>query len=329
MKSAPSFLLLTALASAVHAQNPALDRINPTSAAAGSGAFSLGVNGGNFSRGDIVLWNAVELVTLFESPSQLFATVPGALIASPGVANVTVVSANGLRSNSLPFTVSTRLSIATAFLPPLQPGSPYAATLVAAGGQPPYRWSPNRDLPAGFTLSAGGVLMGTPTGTQTLEFDVKVEDAGRQSATRLLTAAIEPPGLTIRTTRLADGRAGQPYSMQLEAAGGTPPYRWQIIANSLPAGLRLDAATGIVSGTPSGAANAEITLEVRDAQNRVASRRVELVIAAGPLGILTSAALPPAVAGRVYNHVLIASGGITPYRWSLTFCKNWVFTSLR
>lgn len=317
MKSACLFVLLAATASLMEAQNPVIDRLNPASAVAGSSNFALGVNGGNLSRGDTVLWNAVELATLFESSTRLFATVPAALIASPGVATVTVVSADGLRSNSLPFTVSTRLAIVTTALPPLVPGSPYTATLVASGGQLPYRWSANRDLPAGFTLSPGGVITGTPAGPQALEFDLKVEDAGTQSATRVLMAAIEPPALTIRTTSLANGRAGQVYSVQLEAGGGSPPYRWLTTTGTLPAGLRLDGATGIISGTPTAAANTEITLEVRDALNRAASRRFGLVVAAGPLTIET-AALPPAVAGRNYNQVLTAAGGVTPYRWSLT-----------
>lgn len=40
---------------------------------------------------------------------------------------------------------------------------------------------------------------------------------------------------------------GQPYSLQLSAKGGTPPYTWQV--TGLPPGLTC-AASGLVSGTP-------------------------------------------------------------------------------
>jgi len=64
---------------------------------------------------------------------------------------------------------------------------------------------------------------------------------------------------------VGSGQVGAFYAYPLTAAGGVPPYRFAIISGSLPAGLTLDASTGIISGTPSTAGSATFTAQVTDA----------------------------------------------------------------
>src|SRR5581483_8129870 len=52
------------------------------------------------------------------------------------------------------------------------------------------------------------------------------------------------------TTTLPNATGGQAYSQPLAASGGTTPYTWALNGGSLPPGLALDSATGILSGTP-------------------------------------------------------------------------------
>ena len=53
---------------------------------------------------------------------------------------------------------------------------------------------------------------------------------------------------------MQDGVIGQAYSTTLQANGGVTPLTWSISSGSLPAGLTLNATTGVISGTPAGPA---------------------------------------------------------------------------
>lgn len=60
--------------------------------------------------------------------------------------------------------------------------------------------------------------------------------------------------LRITTVSLPGAAVGAPYSAQLTAAGGIPPYRWRIdkpgVNGRLPKGLALNPSTGLITGTP-------------------------------------------------------------------------------
>jgi hypothetical protein len=59
--------------------------------------------------------------------------------------------------------------------------------------------------------------------------------------------------LTVTPITLPTATLNQPYSVQLQAVGGAPPYRWVLVGGSLPPGLSL-SSTGVLSGTPTGPA---------------------------------------------------------------------------
>jgi len=95
-------------------------------------------------------------------------------------------------------------SITTATLPGAQVTKAYSFQLAATGGRTPYQWSVTAPLPAGLTLSAGGLLAGTPTAAGKPSLYLKVTDAKGKTASKTLTLTIAvaptPPPVPLHIT---------------------------------------------------------------------------------------------------------------------------------
>jgi hypothetical protein len=72
------------------------------------------------------------------------------------------------------------------------------------------------------------------------------------------------PVLALATTSLPAAVVGSPYNAQLAATGGVGSYSWSLSQGSLPAGLSLNAATGVISGTPTAVETGSVTVAVSD-----------------------------------------------------------------
>ena len=91
-----------------------------------------------------------------------------------------------------PGTTSPALTVTTLTLLAATQNTKYTATLAATGGTGTgYAWAVSAGtLPAGLALSSAGVITGTPTGSGTSSFTVKVTDSGGNTATQALTLAV-------------------------------------------------------------------------------------------------------------------------------------------
>lgn len=117
---------------------PTISSLSPNSATAGGPGFTLTVNGTGFESGATVDFNGNSLGATIVSPTQLTASVPASLIATPGTLPVTVTS-GGQTSNSVNFTV--------AAAPPPPAITSISPTSATAGG-------------AAFTLTVNGSNFG-------------------------------------------------------------------------------------------------------------------------------------------------------------------------
>jgi hypothetical protein len=99
-------LSLTASSFAIKLGTPTINGFSPTSASSGDSSFTtLTVNGTNLDSSAVVNWNSTALTTTFVNATQVTASVPASLIASPGTANITVTTTVGTSAASS-FTVN-------------------------------------------------------------------------------------------------------------------------------------------------------------------------------------------------------------------------------
>lgn len=112
-------------------------------------------------------------------PPGMSLTGGGALTGTPedgGTFTFTVQVTDGadrVATRSLSLTVQRAPTIQTTGLPPGDVGGPYTAQLTATGGTGTYSWSViTGALPDGLTLSAAGVVSGTPTALGSASFTV-------------------------------------------------------------------------------------------------------------------------------------------------------------
>jgi hypothetical protein len=131
------------------------------------------------------------------------------------------------------------------------------------------------------------------------------------------TFTINPPPV-ITTTSLTAMTVGVAFTQTLAASFGTPPYgNWQVVQGLLPAGLTLNADTGVVSGTPSLPGSNSAQVSVVDSAGVSTSQGLSWSVNAPVLTITTASALPNATAGSAYSQAFAVTGGIRQYTWSI------------
>jgi len=232
------------------------------------------------------------------------------------------------------------LQITTTTLPDGIVGGFYSPQLNASGGQSPYSWSltpGSLALPGGLHLSNGGSISGTPSnapfGGTNYYFSVRVTDNVANTADQLLSLTIYP-ALIMSTSALPNGTAGIAYSAQILVSGGDAgiyngyPYYFPgpgglITSGSLPPGLNVSVgaftssnAFFVISGTPTNSGTFPFTMGMYDGDANWVQNNYSITIASSSLQI-TTASLSNAAVGSAYAHQLQATGGTTPYTWTI------------
>lgn len=226
----------------------------------------------------------------------------------------------------------TELSFTTDSLPAASAGQPYLATLAAAGGSGTFafEWGSGFTPPAWLSLTADGVLTGTPQSPALHTLQLLVRDAAEptDTATRQLTIDVLPFTLAVDTQSLPAALFGQAFSATISASGGVAPYSFSVVTGGTPVSggytlgatqLLLDNA-GQISGTYTG--STEIThsfvVQVQDSATPpvTATRALDVVVVPPPVILTTS--LPRGYRNQALAQTLQAqSSALLPLAWSL------------
>ena len=178
----------------------------------------------------------------------------------------------------------------TAHTPPASGtvGTAYSYTFEASGNPDPEFTVSSGTLPAGLSLNpVTGVLSGTATSAGASTFTVTASngvspDAVTPSRTITIAAATVAPAFTASTPP-ATGTVGAAYSYTFEASGNPDP-EFTVSSGTLPAGLSLDPATGVLSGTPTVAGESTFTVTASNgATPDAATPSVTIAIDAAPV----------------------------------------------
>ena len=150
-------------------------------------------------------------------------------------------------------------------------------------------------FPPGVTLSPNGILSlnagglviagsyafkvtvsdGSASTSATVNFTADNESSAPDSngiPTPLATVGFQQ--LSLSSYALASGQVGLAYGASLfvniGSGDASPPLHWALASGSLPPGLTLDAARGVVRGSPSSAGTYSFTISISDSTGQVA-----------------------------------------------------------
>jgi len=227
----------------------------------GAPSYTWQVTSGNMPPG-ITLQQNAGIASLQGTPST-----PGSYTFTLQVSD----SGSPVQKVTRQFTVNIYgpVTITTTALKNALRGMAYSDVVVVSGGTTPYIWQVvSGNLPQGLVFnSTTGTISGTTNAAigYTASFTVRVTDGGNPSASvdqPYTIQAIDP--LLITTSLIQGALQDSPYNVTLAGLGGIAPQTWSIAIGSLPTGITLNSATGVLVGTPTACGNFPLTIQMAD-----------------------------------------------------------------
>ena len=115
---------------------------------------------------------------------------------------------------------------------------------------------------------------------------------------------------------LKGGVVSSPYLGTLEATDGFAPLSWTNPTGALPNGITLNP-NGQLSGIPNASGTFQFNALVTDARGFTQSKSFSMIIASTMPTITTNSPLSNAFTRAPFNQTFTATGGTTPYTWSI------------
>jgi len=194
----------------------------------------------------------------------------------------------------------------------------YNAVLSVGGGHFPYQFSLNAGaLPPGITLNpATGTFSGTPITAGTYSFEVLVTDSPHRDQGSQTFNLVIGSGVTVSvgvspSSATLSSNSKQQFTATVSGTSNTA-VTWLAAAGSVDAN-GLYTAPGV---------NTPTNVIVTATSNADSSKSANATITVNPVSIqpltITTTNLPQGQQGNTYSEVFAATGGTTPYSWSIS-----------
>jgi uncharacterized delta-60 repeat protein len=176
------------------------------------------------------------------------------------------------------------------------------------------------NLPAGLTFNTTlAAITGAPTSAGMFQVGLSASNgAGTTNAT--LTIDVQPPpasGPVIISGNAATGRPGLLFRFQVTTSGGTSAAR--VSASGLPAGLSIDPASGLISGTPTAEGSFAVTLTVTDGAFTTSSILQITLTTDLAVPVIVSPSSASLVPGQFFSYTINAPSTADPSSDPTTF----------
>jgi hypothetical protein len=156
------------------------------------------------------------------------------------------------------------VTITTDTIAPERVGLDFSQQIEATGGLGGYTFALTAgDLPTGLTLSADGLVSGTPTATGVAYFTITATDGDGRTGARQFSIQLNPTPLVLLPYTLPGATKGTPYVATMAVANGVAPYVFSSVPANLPPGLTL-SPTGVLSGTPTASGTFSFSIVAHD-----------------------------------------------------------------
>jgi hypothetical protein len=247
--------------------------------------------------------------TLTDSPAGMaIDAATGVITWSPtstGEFDVSVTAQNAIGSTTQDFTIT------VASLPEITSTAVTQAIVnesyvydLSATGYPAPTFTLT-DSPAGMNIDAAtGVITWTPTNTGEFDVSVTAQNVAGSSVQAFTITVASLPEIT--STAVTQAIVGESYVYDLSATGYPTPT---FTLTDPPAGMEIDAATGVITWTPTSPGEFDISVA---AQNVAGSSMQAFTITVASLPEITSTAVTNVVLGSTYIYNVHATGYPTP-----------------
>ncbi len=195
----------------------------------------------------------------------------------------------------------------------------YSQQLTQTGATNSVTWSLQASsLPTNLTLSAGGLISGTPNVAGSFPITVRVTESVTGCFTdKAYTLVINCQTINVSPTSLPGGTVGTGYNQSVSQTGGVGTISWSVSAGSLPNGIGLNSANGALTGSPTVGGIFNFTLRATDGNGCFGEQAYQVAIACQSL-TLSPATLSPIPIATAYSQQLTVVGAAGTADWTIS-----------